>query len=187
MDIFIAYPGKANGRKGPGKPPADTVCTPPDSVPPMMVEFAIDDDPNLASHVYPALRSPDYKADLEWNDSLYRTATTETRSQTPTPMHTKRFTFTKYKDYHGMPPTPRSKETQSMILPKAQLPESPVIDAIDEQHANLEYDKQDFSMPKSVVLRLAKGVLPPNTQIAKDAQTALWKSATVFVSYLASQ
>ncbi len=34
--------------------------------------------------------------------------------------------------------------------------------------------------------RLAKGVLPANTQIHKDALLALHKSATVFVSYIAS-
>jgi len=35
-----------------------------------------------------------------------------------------------------------------------------------------------------MVQRLAKGVLPPNTQIQKDAITAMSKSATVFVNYL---
>lgn len=38
-----------------------------------------------------------------------------------------------------------------------------------------------------MIARLAKGVLPPNTQIQKDALLALHKSATVFVSYLASK
>jgi DNA polymerase epsilon subunit 3 len=46
---------------------------------------------------------------------------------------------------------------------------------------------QDIAFPRSMVNRLAKGVLPPNTQIARDAQWAIWKSATVFVNYLASQ
>lgn len=46
---------------------------------------------------------------------------------------------------------------------------------------------QDFTLPKSMIGRLAKGVLPPNTQIHKDALLALHKSATVFVSYLASK
>lgn len=32
--------------------------------------------------------------------------------------------------------------------------------------------------------RLAKSVLPPNTQIQKDAMTAVSKSATVFINYL---
>ncbi|KAF2667302.1 histone-fold-containing protein [Microthyrium microscopicum] len=45
---------------------------------------------------------------------------------------------------------------------------------------------EDLGLPKSMVQRLAKGVLPANTQIQKDAQTAIWKSATVFVSHLAS-
>ncbi|KAK4508456.1 hypothetical protein PRZ48_002195 [Zasmidium cellare] len=44
----------------------------------------------------------------------------------------------------------------------------------------------DLSLPKSMVARLAKGVLPANTQIHKDALLALHKSATVFVSYIAS-
>ena len=38
-----------------------------------------------------------------------------------------------------------------------------------------------------MVQRLAKGVLPPNTIIQKDAILAISKSATVFVNYLASQ
>lgn len=38
-----------------------------------------------------------------------------------------------------------------------------------------------------MVQRLAKGVLPPNTQIQKDALLAMSKSATVFVNYLTSQ
>jgi histone H3/H4 len=35
-----------------------------------------------------------------------------------------------------------------------------------------------------MVQRLAKGVLPPNTQIQKDALLAMSKGATVFVNYL---
>nr|POE54877.1 dna polymerase epsilon subunit d [Quercus suber] len=45
---------------------------------------------------------------------------------------------------------------------------------------------EELTLPKSMVARLAKGVLPPNTQIQKDALLALHKSATVFVSYIAS-
>ncbi|KAF2266889.1 histone-fold-containing protein [Lojkania enalia] len=43
---------------------------------------------------------------------------------------------------------------------------------------------EDLNLPKSIVQRLAKGVLPPNTQIQKDALLAMSKSATVFVNYL---
>lgn len=46
---------------------------------------------------------------------------------------------------------------------------------------------QDLNLPKSVVTRLAKGVLPPNTQIQGNAMLAMSKSATVFVNYIASQ
>ena len=46
---------------------------------------------------------------------------------------------------------------------------------------------QDLTLPKSIITRLAKGVLPPNTQIQANAILALSKSTTVFISYLASQ
>ncbi|KAF2034951.1 histone-fold-containing protein [Setomelanomma holmii] len=45
---------------------------------------------------------------------------------------------------------------------------------------------EDLNLPKSIVQRLAKGVLPPNTQIQKDALLAMSKSATVYVNYLTS-
>jgi len=45
---------------------------------------------------------------------------------------------------------------------------------------------EDLNLPKSIVQRLAKGVLPPNTQIQKDALLAMSKSATVFVNYITS-
>jgi len=46
---------------------------------------------------------------------------------------------------------------------------------------------QDLNLPKSIVTRLAKGVLPPNTQVQGNAMLATTKSATVFVNYLATQ
>ncbi|KAL2212132.1 histone-fold-containing protein [Sarocladium strictum] len=45
---------------------------------------------------------------------------------------------------------------------------------------------EDLTLPKSIVTRLAKGVLPPNTQIQANAILAMSKSATVFINYLAS-
>lgn len=45
---------------------------------------------------------------------------------------------------------------------------------------------EDLNLPKSIVQRLGKGVLPPNTQIQKDALLAMSKSATVFVNYITS-
>ncbi|KAL6717966.1 hypothetical protein ACLMJK_004051 [Lecanora helva] len=44
---------------------------------------------------------------------------------------------------------------------------------------------EDLSLPRTMVQRLAKGVLPPNTSLHKDAVLAMSKSATVFVNYLA--
>ena len=46
---------------------------------------------------------------------------------------------------------------------------------------------EDLNLPRTMVQRLAKGMLPANTQIQKDALLAVSKSATVFVNYLASQ
>lgn len=46
-------------------------------------------------------------------------------------------------------------------------------------------DSQDLSLPRTMVQRLAKGVLPPNTSLGKDAIVAMQKGATVFINYLA--
>ncbi|GAP82981.1 putative DNA polymerase epsilon subunit d [Rosellinia necatrix] len=45
---------------------------------------------------------------------------------------------------------------------------------------------EDLTLPKSIITRLAKGVLPSNTQIQANAILAMGKSATVFISHLAS-
>ncbi|RYP74226.1 hypothetical protein DL771_003159 [Monosporascus sp. 5C6A] len=45
---------------------------------------------------------------------------------------------------------------------------------------------EDLTLPKSIITRLAKGVLPPNTQIQTNAVLAISKSATVFVNHLAN-
>ncbi|KAF7540912.1 hypothetical protein G7Z17_g12092 [Cylindrodendrum hubeiense] len=45
---------------------------------------------------------------------------------------------------------------------------------------------EDLTLPKSIITRLAKGVLPANTQIQANAILAMSNSATVFISYLAS-
>ncbi|KAI9739014.1 MAG: hypothetical protein M1818_005328 [Claussenomyces sp. TS43310] len=45
---------------------------------------------------------------------------------------------------------------------------------------------EDLNLPKSIVARLAKGALPPSTQIQGNAMLAMQKSATVFVNYLAT-
>lgn len=45
---------------------------------------------------------------------------------------------------------------------------------------------QELQLPKSIITRLAKGVLPPNTQIQANAILAMTKSATVFINHLAN-
>lgn len=46
---------------------------------------------------------------------------------------------------------------------------------------------EDLTLPKSIITRLAKGVLPANTQIQANAILAMSKSTTVFINYLAAQ
>lgn len=46
---------------------------------------------------------------------------------------------------------------------------------------------EDLNLPKSIITRLAKGVLPPNTQIQANAILAMQKGSTVFINYLANQ
>ncbi|KAI9802038.1 MAG: hypothetical protein M1825_003094 [Sarcosagium campestre] len=43
---------------------------------------------------------------------------------------------------------------------------------------------EDLGLPRTIIQRLAKGVLPPNTQIQRDAVLAISKSATVFINFL---
>ena len=69
--------------------------------------------------------------------------------------------------------THHAKETTSIDVPRWLL-RRPLISL------------QDHALPKSVIVRLAKSVLPENTMIQKEAVTALVKSATVFVNYLAA-
>ncbi|KAI0160928.1 histone-fold-containing protein [Hypoxylon sp. FL1284] len=45
---------------------------------------------------------------------------------------------------------------------------------------------EDLTLPKSIITRLAKGVLPPNTQIQANAILAMSKSAVVFINHLAN-
>ncbi|KAK2806839.1 hypothetical protein FQN51_005639 [Onygenales sp. PD_10] len=52
--------------------------------------------------------------------------------------------------------------------------------------ADMGVNVEDYLLPRTLTQRLAKGVLPPNTSIQKDALLAMTKAATVFVSYLSS-
>ncbi|KAF2995816.1 hypothetical protein E8E13_001415 [Curvularia kusanoi] len=98
------------------------------------------------------------------------------------------------------PPAPGAEETEPEVTvsppgvaePDMPSPPSPIPEKIykepkppkprDEDTLSVE----DLNLPKSIVQRLAKGVLPPNTQIQKDALLAMSKGATVFVNYLTS-
>ncbi|KAK5635178.1 hypothetical protein RRF57_010890 [Xylaria bambusicola] len=45
---------------------------------------------------------------------------------------------------------------------------------------------EDLTLPKSIITRLAKGVLPSNTQIQANAILAMSKSATIFINHIAN-
>ena len=49
------------------------------------------------------------------------------------------------------------------------------------------YGLEDLLLPRASISKLAKGVLPDKTALPKDGVTALQRSATVFISYLASE
>ncbi len=46
---------------------------------------------------------------------------------------------------------------------------------------------QTYALPKSIITRLAKGVLPANTQIQANAILAITKSTTLFISHLVDE
>ncbi|KAF7131341.1 hypothetical protein CNMCM5793_004455 [Aspergillus hiratsukae] len=71
--------------------------------------------------------------------------------------------------------------------PQPQTQTSPVQNVQATEQQLKARAEGDYLLPRSLTLRLAKSVLPPNTAIQKDAVLAIQKAATVFVSYLASQ
>lgn len=86
---------------------------------------------------------------------------------------------------------PADVETQNSTLPQASSPKSRK-DKDKEPEKKDKSDKdavtiEDLNLPKSIITRLAKGVLEPSTQIQANAILALSKSATVFINYLATQ
>ncbi|KAK4132611.1 histone-fold-containing protein [Trichocladium antarcticum] len=86
------------------------------------------------------------------------------------------------------PPAPEPAEPSvSGSTPAAQ---SQTADKRDkEKNKERESDNltiEDLTLPKSIITRLAKGVLPPNTQIQANAILALTKGATVFINHLAN-
>ncbi|KAI0478260.1 histone-fold-containing protein, partial [Xylaria cf. heliscus] len=56
----------------------------------------------------------------------------------------------------------------------------------DKDSAKEAVTIEDLTLPKSIITRLAKGVLPSNTQIQANAILAMSKSATVFINHLAN-
>lgn len=82
-------------------------------------------------------------------------------------------------------------------LPAASSVASPTTQQQQQQQSAERKDKEkdsgrdtisieDLNLPKSIITRLAKGVLPPNTQIQANAILALTKGATVFINHLAN-
>ncbi|KAK7923145.1 hypothetical protein PG985_007216 [Apiospora marii] len=66
--------------------------------------------------------------------------------------------------------------------PSESAPPSDKKGGVDRDTVTIE----DLNLPKSIITRLAKGVLPPNTQIQANAILAMTKSATVFINHLAN-
>ncbi|OOQ90493.1 putative CBF/NF-Y family transcription factor [Penicillium brasilianum] len=85
--------------------------------------------------------------------------------------------------------TPAETDEPSQLSPQAQGTADKPITATEQQikaRAELGVSVDDYLLPRSLTIRLAKSVLPPNTTIQKDAVLAIQKAATVFVSYLSS-
>ncbi|KAJ5832253.1 Histone-fold [Penicillium riverlandense] len=83
--------------------------------------------------------------------------------------------------------TPADPDESTQLSP-TQHPEKNIT-ATEQQlkaRAELGVSVEDYLLPRSLTIRLAKAALPPNTTIQKDAVLAIQKAATVFVSYLSS-
>ncbi|ATY61536.1 CBF NF-Y family transcription [Cordyceps militaris] len=82
-------------------------------------------------------------------------------------------------------PPPRAEESEENTTTEGTKRSKEAVAAA----AAVDLDKmtiEDLTLPKSIITRLAKGVLPANTQIQANAIMAMSKSATVFISYLAA-
>lgn len=105
-------------------------------------------------------------------------------------------------DGEGTPaePSPVSAPAADSSLPplsttsKTAATETPDIDMERASETAPHSDKkekdsttiEDLNLPKSIITRLAKGVLPQNTQIQANAILAITKAATVFINHLAN-
>ncbi|OBT80050.1 hypothetical protein VF21_01151 [Pseudogymnoascus sp. 05NY08] len=77
-----------------------------------------------------------------------------------------------------------AKATSEEVAVGAPSASTPAKEAAHKEKDGVNIE--DLNLPKSIVTRLAKGVLPPSTQIQGNAMLAMTKSATVFVGYLAT-
>ncbi|KAJ4272202.1 hypothetical protein NW762_000913 [Fusarium torreyae] len=87
-------------------------------------------------------------------------------------------------------PAPAAAETSTIEAQPGTSP-SPTMEKKDKDKDKDKESKEhvtieDLTLPKSIITRLSKGVLPPNTQIQANAIMALSQSTTVFINYLAS-
>ncbi|CAI7653739.1 unnamed protein product [Penicillium manginii] len=85
--------------------------------------------------------------------------------------------------------TPADPDESIQLSPQAPTSSDKPITATEQQlkaRAEAGVSVEDYLLPRSLTIRLAKSVLPPNTTIQKDAVLAIQKAATVFVSYLSS-
>ncbi|KAG4303931.1 hypothetical protein PORY_002675 [Pneumocystis oryctolagi] len=58
--------------------------------------------------------------------------------------------------------------------------------SISSKKKSVTVSIDDLNLPRSVVLKLAKKVLPEHTSIQKDAITALMRGSSVFINYLSA-
>ncbi|KAF4170494.1 hypothetical protein CNMCM8060_005215 [Aspergillus lentulus] len=78
-------------------------------------------------------------------------------------------------------PTRKSTDTQTDTdgpSPQPQTQTSPVQNVQATEQQLKARAEGDYLLPRSLTLRLAKAVLPPNTAIQKDAVLAIQKAAT---------
>ncbi|KAJ5218525.1 Histone-fold [Penicillium cinerascens] len=84
--------------------------------------------------------------------------------------------------------TPAEEGDSLQVSPQQTQADKPITATEQQIKARAEagVSVDDYLLPRSLTIRLAKAVLPPNTTIQKDAVLAIQKAATVFVSYLSS-
>ncbi|KAF5577740.1 DNA polymerase epsilon subunit D [Fusarium pseudocircinatum] len=107
------------------------------------------------------------------------------QSSAPAPTHDNDSMATQVPTTSASAPAPAPQATSETAATEAEADTSMNQNG-DKKDKDKDKEHKEHITIESIITRLSKGVLPPNTQIQANAIMALSQSTTVFINYLAS-